>query len=154
MSDGPSAGVDDGAAIRIPKKPQNSAFAAKDFAAGDIVWATVPYDQTEGHEQSGDRPWVVLSSRNLHNRQLGVVMMAPCTSQFRHELEFPEARIRILRDDIENTGGLYDGDQLVLTEHMRSMSVERIRARAGRVTNKKTINALRGALAYLLDIDA
>ena len=136
----------------VPSRSLTSNFKSTDFVAGDIVRVVVPRLDTAGHEQWGDRPWVVNSSRTLHDRDLGLVIAVPCT-QHSSEAAFRAARVRVLRSDIDITGDLRDEDQLVLTEHVRSLSVQRITAKAGRVKSKKTINLLRGAVATLIDVD-
>lgn len=127
-----------------------SSFRATDFTAGDIVWVVVPRLDTAGHEQWGDRPWVIISSATLHDRDLGVVIAVPCTSQNKQET-FRAARIRVPLEAIDVVN-LRAEDQLVLTEHVRSISVQRIRKRAGRIKDNKVVNLIRGAVATLVDI--
>ncbi|NBU23478.1 MAG: endoribonuclease MazF [Actinobacteria bacterium] len=53
---------------------------AKDFApaAGDILWLSL--DPTQGHEQAGHRPVLVLSDKR-YNQLTGMMICCPITSQ-------------------------------------------------------------------------
>lgn len=47
-------------------------------ARGDVVWASI--NPTVGHEQSGRRPALVLSSQS-YNRRVGLSLICPITRQ-------------------------------------------------------------------------
>lgn len=62
---------------------------------GDIVWAKL--DATQGHEQAGDRPVLVLS-QDIFNARSGTVIAMPLTSKeprlgFPLTLEITEAKL-------------------------------------------------------------
>ncbi len=46
--------------------------------AGDIIWVNL--DPTQGHEQSGTRPAVVLSPF-AYNNKVGLLLCVPCTTK-------------------------------------------------------------------------
>jgi mRNA interferase MazF len=49
-----------------------------DIERGDVVWADL--SPAQGHEQSGHRPYLVLSERRFHNSR-GLVIAVPMTSK-------------------------------------------------------------------------
>ena len=86
-------------------------------------WADL--DPVRGHEQGGRRPAVVLSV-DRHNRgRSGLVVVCPLT-----RAEAPRS-LHVLIDPPE--ANLADRS-FVLPEHLRSISIERLGRRIGRVT--------------------
>ncbi len=57
---------------------------------GDIVW--IDFDPSQGHEQSGRRPGLILSSRKYHQK-VGLAIVCPVTSKakgYPFEVQIPE----------------------------------------------------------------
>jgi mRNA-degrading endonuclease toxin of MazEF toxin-antitoxin module len=50
-----------------------------DVLQGEIYWVHIPSIQTQGSEQSGNRPFIVMS-RTLLNRRLNTVVAVPMTT--------------------------------------------------------------------------
>ena len=78
------------------------------FEQGDIIY--VDFSPTSGHEQSGKRPALVISS-NDYNRITGLVVVCPITSKIK---KFPT---HIDLDDRTETNGQ------ILCEHVRTLDV-------------------------------
>lgn len=134
------------------RPPLRKSFSSQDLFPGDIVWVEILAAESRGHEQTKRRPWVIVSAPHFHRRNLGLVIAVPCTSKLEKQEGYRGARIRIPESEIEGDESL-KGDQLALTEHVRSISIERIQGRAGCISAPATVSALRAAIAHLLDID-
>lgn len=76
---------------------------------GDIVF--LDFNPTKGHEQSGFRPAIVIST-NVFNQNTKMVIVCPITS---NEKEFPT---HYILEDTKNVHGS------VLCEHIRSIDYE------------------------------
>lgn len=76
---------------------------------GDVVF--VDFNPTKGHEQSGARPAVVIST-NIFNQNTKMVIVCPITS---NNKEFPT------HYKLEDTKSIYGS---VLCEHIRSIDYE------------------------------
>jgi mRNA-degrading endonuclease toxin of MazEF toxin-antitoxin module len=50
-----------------------------DVLQGEIFWVNIPPSQTEGSEQSGNRPCIVMSRTSI-NRRLNTVIAVPMTT--------------------------------------------------------------------------
>lgn len=135
------------------RPPLRKPFSSQDFFPGDIVWVEIPETESRGHEQTKTRPWVIVSAQHFHRCNLGLVIAVPFTSKLEKQGGFRGARIRVPEAEITGDDTLNKGDQLALTEHVRSISIERIKSRAGHIAATATINALRAAVAHLLDVD-
>jgi mRNA interferase MazF len=89
---------------------------------GDIVWADL--DPTQGHEQSGRRPIVVLS-QDVFNERSGTVIACALTSQE------PRARFPLT---LELTGTKLPKRSWVKISQIRTLSVERLGKKLGRIS--------------------
>ena len=85
------------------------------------VWL-VDFDPTEGHEQAGKRPALVLSEDAFHATEMATVL--PITSKFRQVRSRIEVR--------PPTGGL-TMTSWVICEQVRSVSTKRLIRRLGMV---------------------
>ncbi len=90
---------------------------------GDLWW--MEPDPVRGHEQGGRRPAVVVSVDRLNRSRLGLVVVCPLTRSERPgplhiAIDPPEANLSYR--------------SAVLVEHVRSISVERLGTRIGRVS--------------------
>ena len=152
--------------VGVPPKqfvPRPQMVAPVEFSAltvhpGDVLKVVVAKPQAEGHEQAFNRPWVVVSTNRAHRRELNLVVAVPLTFQFDSPLQSPsafrEARIRILKQHISSSDSWFkQEDCLALTEHVRSISLERCpdRRKVGQVSSE-ALNAIRAALRYILGL--
>jgi mRNA interferase MazF len=106
--------------------------------AGDFIW--IDLDPTVGHEQSGQRPAIVLSPHN-YNAAAGLCVICPITSTVR---DYPfEAR---LPDSASFRG-------VVLADQPRSISWEKRPVRNAGRAPETVLTDVRERLAALLEID-
>jgi mRNA interferase MazF len=89
---------------------------------GDIVWAEL--DPTQGHEQSGRRPIVVLS-QDVFNERSGTVIACALTSQE------PRAGFPLT---LELTGPKLPKRSWVKISQIRTLSVKRLGKKLGRIS--------------------
>lgn len=98
------------------------------FEQGDII--ALDFSPTQGHEQSGYRPSLVVS-RNVYNAKTGFVVVCPITNTLK---PFPT---RISLDERTQTTGF------VICEQIRTMDVK---ARTPKLIEKIPDDLLRQAL--------
>jgi mRNA interferase MazF len=98
------------------------------FEQGDII--ALDFSPTQGHEQSGYRPSLVVS-RNVYNAKTGFVVVCPVTNTLK---PFPT---RVSLDERTQTTGF------VICEQIRTVDVK---ARAPKFIEKIPDNLLRQAL--------
>ncbi|MFA6257932.1 MAG: type II toxin-antitoxin system PemK/MazF family toxin [Candidatus Paceibacterota bacterium] len=102
---------------------------------GNIVW--IDFSPTKGHEQSGLRPAVVISS-NEYNSFSGLVLVCPMTSK--HKGYFFEVLIKGPKEK-----------SFVLADQIRSFDIkERIKKITGKVTVLE-INEILGRVSVLFE---
>ncbi len=104
---------------------------------GDIV--LVNLNPTKGHEQSGIRPAVVVSTNNFSYS--GMVIICPITSVIKERVGYV-----ILKKDKINK---LSSDSEVLTSQIRTISVERIEKRIGNVTQVEMLSVLKNVGLHL-----
>ncbi len=108
-----------------------------------------PLTVTSGSEQSGDRPWVVVSRDSINKAHPNTAVVVPLSTNLSkansYRIQIPDAEL--ISDD-PNTPFV---SSVALCDHVRIMDVNLIRRKAGRVSD----NALRSiglGLAFVLDI--
>lgn len=101
-------------------------------------------DPTEGSEQAGTRP-VVIVSRDIVNRASTVVIAVPCTT-YRAGRHIYPTQVMVYAPD----GGL-TADSVVLGEQVRSLDKQRLLARRG-LLSPQALAQIERALAIALDI--
>ncbi|MBI4288450.1 MAG: type II toxin-antitoxin system PemK/MazF family toxin [Chloroflexi bacterium] len=106
-----------------------------DFSSGDVV--RVNLDPTEGHEQSGKRPVVVVS----HLRQFGLVIIVPLTT--RDKGWWTQVRI-------PHGEGKLSQESVALCHQVRCLSVKRVEGSIGRVSSV-TLGKIRTVLGRILE---
>jgi mRNA interferase MazF len=89
---------------------------------GDIFWADL--DPTQGHEQEGRRPVLIVSNERLH--QMGIVIIVPLSKQ----VQKGNRTHRILIEENhkiqeQGTDGC-PGESLALTEQVRCLDLSRL----------------------------
>src|SRR5689334_14039019 len=89
---------------------------------GDVVWAEL--DPTQGHQQSGRRPIVVLS-QDVFNERSGTVIACALTSQQ------PRAGFPLT---LELTGTKLPKRSWVKISQIRTLSVKRLGKKLGRIS--------------------
>lgn len=109
-------------------------------ARGDI-WL-VDLGLTEGHEQAGKRPAVVISANGFNQSPAGLVTVLPMTSvnkgiTWHVEVAPPEGNLRKV--------------SYVMCDQVRSVSVGRLVARWGEI-GTATLAQISGAVQILLDL--
>lgn len=105
------------------------------------VWWFDP-DPLRGHEQGGRRPALVVSADGLNLGPLSLVVVCPLTRADR------PSDLRVVIEPPE--GGLY-ARSFVLVEHLRSIALERLGARIGRVS-PRTVAMVNDRLLLLFDL--
>jgi mRNA interferase MazF len=99
---------------------------------GDIVWAN--FDPTQGHEQSGLRPVLVLS-QDVFNERSGTVIAVALTSQeprasFPLTLKLPDAKL--------------PKTSWVKISQIRTLSVKRLGTKLGRASEDELEQVIEG----------
>ena len=107
---------------------------------GEVWWAD--FDPVVGHEQSGDRPALIISSDLLNHGPSGQVIAVP----FARTLRPLPVRIRV--DPPE--GGIV-APSVIMCDHMRAISTLRLRRYSGQVS-RETVAAVEDALRILMDL--
>jgi len=106
--------------------------------AGDLIW--IDLDPTRGHEQSGHRPAIVLTSR-LYNERSGLCIICPITSRARgypFEVAIPPSHAI---------------SGIVLVDQVRSLFWEKRYIKIAGMAAVGLIDEVRERLAVLLQID-
>jgi mRNA interferase MazF len=107
-------------------------------AAGDLIWTD--FDPTQGREQAGRRPALVVSAREF-TVQTGLAVVCPITSRVR---AFPTSVV--LPDDLPVSGE-------ILTSHIRSIdTLARPVVYAGASIPHALANEVRAKLAVFITI--
>jgi mRNA interferase MazF len=108
---------------------------------GDI-W-TADLDPTRGHEQTGQRPVLIISTNRFNYGPADLVLIAPLTRTVRH------IPFRVQVDPPE--GGLTDRSY-ILCDSVRSVAKERLRGRAWGVVSAQTLAQVEDYLRILLEL--
>jgi mRNA interferase MazF len=121
---------------------------------GDIYWVDIPQTHTEGSEQFGRRP-VIVMSRTALNRILKTVIVVPFTT-FQDNVEaisHPPYRIVIplaeITKDISCTSPL--STSVAKTDQARVIDKVRLQQKIGRLSQTAIISVGVG-LAYIFDL--
>jgi mRNA interferase MazF len=99
---------------------------------GDVVWAEL--DPTQGHEQSGRRPVLVLS-QDVFNDRSGTVIACALTSQE------PRAGFPLT---LELTGEKLPKRSWVKISQIRTLSLKRLRKKIGRASAEEVDLVIEG----------
>ena len=99
---------------------------------GDVVWAEL--DPTQGHEQSGRRPVLVLS-QDVFNERSGTVIACALTSQ-EPRADFPLT--------LELTGTNLPKRSWVKISQIRTLSVQRLGKKLGRLSVEELEQVIEG----------
>lgn len=117
---------------------------------GDIYWVDIPQAQTQGSEQYGRRPFVVLS-RNAVNKTVKTVLVAPMTTtnigqQPPHRIVVPVSEVI---KDINSKSTL--ALSVVKTDQLRVIDKSRLIEKIGTLSQTATKSVLLG-VAFVFDI--
>jgi len=116
---------------------------------GDIYWVDIPKNQTQGSEQFGRRPFVVIS-RNAVNKIVKTVVVAPMSTNISQQ---PPHRILIpvteMIRDIHSTSTL--SASVVKTDQIRVIDKSRLQDKIGKLSQTVTQSVLLG-VAFVFDI--
>jgi len=116
---------------------------------GDIYWVDIPQEQTEGSEQFGRRPFVVLS-RNAVNKTVKTILVAPMSTNISqqppHRVVIPVTEI--IRD-ISSKSTL--SPSVVKTDQLRVIDKSRLKDKIGTLSQTATKSVLLG-VAFVFDI--
>jgi mRNA-degrading endonuclease toxin of MazEF toxin-antitoxin module len=116
---------------------------------GEIYWVNIPEEQTEGSEQFGHRPFIVMS-RTAVNKTVKTVVVVPLSTSTENQ---PAYRVMIPVSEI--TKDQSSGSQLKLsvakTDQVRVIDKSRLEQRTGRLSQTATI-AVGHGLAFVFDI--
>lgn len=109
---------------------------------GEVWLASL--DPTEGHEQRGRRPALVLSSDIFNEGPVGLVVAAPITTRQRRGVM---TRIEVRPPD----GGLREVSY-IMCEQIRTLSVNRLGTRPFGRVSPAVLDAVEDRLRILLDL--
>ncbi len=109
---------------------------------GDVYWAAL--DPTQGSEQKGTRP-VVIVSRDAINEYSPVVIVVPVTSREHKTTIYPSQVV------LKSGEGGLAKDSVVLAEQVRAMSKKRLTGQLGRVSRQRMAE-ISVALKIALDL--
>ena len=122
---------------------------------GDIHWINIPAQQTQGSEQYGNRPFIVMSRNNV-NKILKTVLVVPM-STFGNQIDVanqPPFRIVIplaeITKDATFTGTLAPVS-IAKTDQARVVDKTRLGQKIGRLSHTAVISVGAG-LAFVFDI--
>jgi mRNA interferase MazF len=101
---------------------------------GDILWANL--DPTQGHEQFGSRPVLVLS-QNIFNERSGTVIAVALTSQ-RPSAGFPLT--------LELSDSRLPKKSWVKISQIRTLSVQRLGKKLGKATPQELADIIEGLI--------
>jgi mRNA interferase MazF len=120
-----------------------------DVQQGDIFWVDIPEDQTEGSEQFGRRPFLIVS-RTAVNRALKTVVAVPLSSAVDNQ---PAHRIVIPPTQISKDPSCRSNLTLSVakTDQVRVIDKSRLQQRIGRLSQTAVIAVSHG-LAFVFDI--
>ena len=99
---------------------------------GDIIWADL--NPTQGREQTGKRPVLILS-HDIFNEKSGTVIAVALTSQ-EQKAGFPLT--------LELKGKQYAKRSWVKISQIRTLSVLRLRKKIGRIKDEELESVIRG----------
>ena len=99
---------------------------------GDIVWADL--DPTQGNEQAGMRPIVILS-KDIFNQRSGTVIAIALTSQ-KPRASFPLT--------LELTNAKLPKQSWTKISQIRTLSVKRLRSKIGRASEDELYQIIEG----------
>ena len=107
---------------------------------GEVWWANLP--PVQGHEQAGQRPCLVISVDAFNRLPHGLIWVVPMTTKVRrqHALTVP----------IEPPEGGLSRPSVVLCHQLRTISVTRLKNRAGSLTHA-SLSEVRERLGFVLD---
>lgn len=104
-------------------------------ARGDVIWLS--FNPQSGHEQSGHRPAIVISSKE-YNEKVGLALCCPITSKMK---DYPfEVRI-IIKNKI---------DGVILSDQIKSLDWRKREARYIGAASKETMNETVAKLSLLI----
>ncbi len=109
---------------------------------GDVYWAVL--DPTQGSEQSGTRP-VIIVSRDALNRNSPVVVIVPLTDRGNKSTLYPS------HVEIKSGEGGITLDSVALCEQVRSVARSRLKQQIGRLPTQRMADVI-AALKITLDI--
>lgn len=118
---------------------------------GDIFWAELPSVESNGSEQHGRRPVVVLSV-NVINFSLPICVIVPLSGQIskenrHHRIKIPESQ----KIQEPGTSGC-QGDSIALTEQIRCISRTRLDQRKVARLKPVAIGAVEAGIKYVLGL--
>jgi mRNA interferase MazF len=105
------------------------------------VWL-VDLDPTQGHEQAGTRPALVVSAERFNRSRAGLVVVVPLTTR---ERGIP------LHVTVEPPEGGVRTRSYAKVEDVRSISIDRLQRQWGSV-ERRTLEAVADRLRILLDL--
>lgn len=101
------------------------------ISPGDVVW--IDFSPTEGREQRGRRPAVIISTADYLRAVRGLVIVVPVTTSDRGWAH----HVQLRGEDLELTEASF-----AMTEQPRTVSRSRIQGRAGSV-GRQTLASIR-----------
>ena len=138
-------------------QPSSAPTLAKHLDPADVVWIDLRF-HTVGSEQQKNRPWIVVTSSRFNKGPLGIFQAVPLSSELKMlDLSLP-SRIRVeskqltyqdqnLPDHLK----LHRVDRVALCDQIRTLSEQRILARAGQV-QRRVLDSIRAGIAVNLEL--
>lgn len=127
-----------------------------DVQQGDLYWIDIPSTQVQGSEQSGRRPFIVMS-RTAVNRRLKTVLVVPMTTFGGKDLSdiSNQPPFRIVLPPTEITKDPSCNSELSVsvakTDQARVVDKSRLAQKIGRLSQTAVIAVSLG-IAYIFDI--
>jgi len=115
----------------------------KHYRRGEVYWVNL--NPTEGHEQAGMRPCLIVSNNRMNDLPIEMCVVLPITSKVRSGIP---SRIDIAPPE----GGMTEPSQ-ILCQQIRAVSHTRIRDRSGAV-HASTMTQTQDILRLILALDA
>lgn len=120
-----------------------------DVYQGEMFWVDIPSSETQGSEQYGRRPFIVVS-RDAVNKTLKTVVVVPtsCTidGQPPYRIVIPLAEIT---KDVSCTSNLRPC--VAKTDQVRVIDKSRLQSRIGRLSQTATLSVILG-LGYVVNL--
>jgi mRNA-degrading endonuclease toxin of MazEF toxin-antitoxin module len=113
---------------------------------GDIFWCEPDPQDTVGHEQEKDRPWVIVSLTSLHRGKcvVGIPLTKNTSIACSHLIAIP-------KEELVLDGGVAPFDCTALTDQIRALDRTRFRRKAGTIT-PKGLNGIKLGLERLFNL--
>src|SRR3569832_2884246 len=122
-----------------------------DVRQGDIYWVEIPEKQTEGAEQFGRRPFIVVSRNNVNKSIKTVVVVPMSTKNIQNQ---PPFRIVIPLTEIIKAPSCTSqlSISVAKTDQVRVIDKSRLEQKIGQLSRAAIISVCSVGIAFVFDI--